>query len=79
VDAASPVSAPDNREVEIDLPDTGGGAPPSPLLVAVLVFADGPPPALPAAVDQLLEFGADVVYVTSELDVAAAPGVPLTE
>ena len=67
-------SEPADREVEIDLPDTGAGAPPSPLSVAVLVFIEGAPPDLPAAVDELRQFGADVIYVTSELDVQATPG-----
>ena len=66
---------PDGREVMAELPTPGATEPPSPLLIAVLVYLDVVPDDVPAEAPELRDFGADVFYVSSELEVEAKPAV----
>jgi hypothetical protein len=59
-------------------PDAGGGEP-SPLVIGVLVYLEGTTPSdSPAVALRLRGFEPDVVYVSSEVEVApSSPGTPL--
>jgi len=67
----------DDRDVNVLLPDAGG-APPSAVVVAVLVYPGPFPTDLPAVSLRLRGFAPDFVYVTSDfaVDAGAEPGEP---
>ena len=72
VDQTVPGSGGDEQDddVVVVLPDAGGGEP-SPLVIAVLVYLDGDVPAdAPAVALRLRGFSPDVVYVSSDVEVA---------
>ncbi len=60
-------------EVDVTLPDSGQSGPPSEIVVAVLVYLEGAPASLPDQAPLLGDFGADIVFVSSAVDVEAAP------
>jgi hypothetical protein len=51
------------------VPASGGAGEPRPLVVAVLVYLGGAPVGLPMEAALLADFGADIVYIGSELEV----------
>jgi hypothetical protein len=66
-------SAPEDREAAVELPTAGESAPPpSPLVVAVLVYLDALPQEAPGEVAELAELAPDVAYVSRELEVVVA-------
>jgi hypothetical protein len=65
--------AADERDVEVQVPSAGPGAPPAPLVAGVLVYLDAVPTDPPSEAPLLRDFGADVICVTHELEVAPAP------
>jgi hypothetical protein len=67
-------AGPEDREAEVELPSAGGTEPPpSPLIVAVLVYFSGVAPGAPEQIDALADLEPDVAYVSRELDVVTSP------
>ena len=70
--APSTGGPPEDRNGAVELPSGGASAPPpTPVVLAVLVYLDALPPELPSDASLLSDFSPDVVYATRELEVAA--------
>ena len=59
--------ASEGRDAQVELPTPGGTSPTTPLIVAVLVYLDGPAAEPPSEAPELADFGASVAYVSHEL------------
>ena len=71
--APSTGGPPEDQPATVELPSEGSSAPPpSPLVIAVLVYFT-PPGDLPSGAPVLSEFVPDVVYATGELEVSTSP------
>jgi hypothetical protein len=75
VPAPSTGGPPEDRPAAVELPSEGAGGapPPSPVVIAVLVYLTSPPAELPSETLLLSDLAPDVVYASRELDVAPTP------
>ena len=74
VPAPSTGGPPQDRPAAVDLPSDGASAPPpSPVVIAVLVYLDSLPVEVPSETPLLSDLAPDVVYASREIEVAPAP------